>query len=150
MKTFTCECGCGKVGSIKNRTFVRKTDGPPRPHRGQFFRRALSWQVLRECAKPFMLELRASQRCLATAQALTCLPRWRRIPRIPKLWQLRRLSLQRRLGDSQAKAKAWGLVITTLLCRRLVPDPQPLTFPERLARCGLAVEEAAENTADDE
>ncbi len=105
---------------------VRKTDGATRQQGHILYRNALSYQVLPGCVKAFVSELRAAERCKVTSHLLTTLPRWRRIRRLPSLWQLRRLSLQRRSGDREAKRKAWGLVWTVLRLKRI---PKPPTMP---------------------
>ena len=115
MHTTPCECGCGLSGQPQKMKTVRRTDGPPRIVGPQIFRNARSFRVLPACEQPFVDELRATERCRVTAELLTTLPRWRRLWKLPRHWQLRRLTLRRRLGDRAARRKAWGLIAATIL-----------------------------------
>jgi hypothetical protein len=80
---------------------------------------ARSWNVLPGCARPFASELRAADRCRATAELLTTLPWWRRVPALPRLFHLRRLTLTRRLGKSAARRKAFSFVWVALFTPRI-------------------------------
>lgn len=106
---------------------VRMTDGATRVRGHLLYRNARSWSVLPACVKPFTAELRATERCHLVTQKLLSMPRWRRLPRLPLLFQLRRLSLTRRTGPREARRKAWSLIWLALRSSRLPLPPDIAT-----------------------
>ena len=98
---------------------VRRTDGAPRRRGRMIYRSARNWEVLPQCERPFAAELRATERCRVTTELMVGISRWRRIALLPRLWSLRRASLARRIGDSNARRRAWSLLWTALKAPRI-------------------------------
>lgn len=97
---------------------VRVSEGKPRLQGTTLFQNARSYRVHPDCVKPFMLELRATERVRVTLLRLLKLPRVRRLRYLPRLWLLRRTALQRRLGTKVAKRQAWGTIRFAVLAPR--------------------------------
>lgn len=102
---------------------VRRTDGKPRRVGRCAFQSARSFLVLPACVVPFTAELRATERCRAQAEILTRMPRRYRLRLLPYLWTLRRLSLERRLGEKAARRCAWSLIWVILWTPRVLSKP---------------------------
>lgn len=110
MKTVPCECACGALVDSRKLQLVRVTSGAARVRGTTAFQDARSFRVAPACVRPFMRELRATERVRATHLRLATLPRWRRLRFLPRLWLLRRAALRRRLGEAVARRQAWSAV----------------------------------------
>ncbi len=124
-KIITCECGLDDPAhtgpNIAMKT-VGLVKGPARRQRNTLYRTARTFRVLPCCVRPFMKELKATELCRSMAAQLVLLPIWRRLlrpRRLARLWNLRRLTLQRRLGPTVARRKASSLIWVTLWTPRV-------------------------------
>lgn len=124
MKYDPCECGCRQTYRRGKFRLVRMTTGRARICGSEAYQPAASYRVRPACVAPFMRELKGQQRIRVTLLRLLFLPRRRRLRYLPRLWQLKRTILQRRLGASTARRQAWGTVWFALRARRARPENQ--------------------------